>query len=99
VTNELWRNVDLRSHHTLFDKSAVQSLNVDEAVWFDNFYRTVISSLFFVEALADLSKEVPEGRTPEQGVGNIVAKTPETGSVVSVNCRHLRLAGPRWLSD
>jgi hypothetical protein len=73
---------------TLFDKSALQSLNVDEAVWFDSFYQTVISPLFFVETLADLSKEVEAGRTPEQ----VVAKTPETGSVVSVDHRHLRLA-------
>jgi hypothetical protein len=73
---------------TLFDKSALQSLNVDEAVWFDSFYQTVISRLFFVETLADLSKEVEAGRTPEQ----VVAKTPETGSVVSVDHWHLRLA-------
>jgi hypothetical protein len=69
---------------TLFDKSALQSLKVDEAVWFDSFYQTVISTLFFVETLADLSIEVETGRTPEQVVGNIAAKTPETGSAVSV---------------
>jgi hypothetical protein len=77
---------------TLFDKSALQSLNLDESVWFDNFYRPVISPLFFVETLADLSKEVDAGRTPEQVVGSIAAKTPETGSVVSVDHGHLRLA-------
>ena len=76
---------------TLFDKSTLQSLNPDESVWFDNFYRTVISPLFFVETLTDLSKEVEAGRTPEQVVGNIAAKTPETGSVVSVDHWHLRL--------
>jgi hypothetical protein len=77
---------------TLFDKSALQSLNPDESVWFDNFYRTVISPLFFVETLADLSKEVAAGTTPEQVVGNIAAKTPDTGSIVSVDHWHLRLA-------
>jgi hypothetical protein len=77
---------------TLFDKSALQSLNLDESVWFDNFYRPVISPLFFVETLADLSKEVNAGRTPEQVVGSIAAKTPETGSVVGVDHGHLRLA-------
>ena len=77
---------------TLFDKSALQSLNVDEAVWFDSFYQTAISTLFFVETLADLSKEVEAGTTPERVVGNIAAKTPETGSVVSVDHWHLRLA-------
>ena len=48
--------------------------------------------MFFVETLTDLSKEVEAGRTPEQVVGNIAAKTPETGSVVSVDHWHLRLA-------
>jgi hypothetical protein len=48
--------------------------------------------LFFVETLADLSKEVEAGTTPERVVGNIAAKTPETGSVVSVDDWHLRLA-------
>jgi len=48
--------------------------------------------LFFVETLADLSKEVEAGRTLEQVVGNIAAKTPETGSVVSIDNWHLRLA-------
>jgi hypothetical protein len=68
---------------TLFDKSALQSFSLDEAVWFDNFYATIISPLFFVETLADLSKEVEQGRTPEQVVGTIAAKTPETGSIVN----------------
>ena len=40
----------------------------------------------------DLSKEVEAGKTPEQVVGNIAAKTPETGSVVSIDHWHLRLA-------
>jgi hypothetical protein len=50
----------------IFDKSFLQSLNVDEAVWLDNFFLTVITPLFFVETLADLEKEVHRGRTPEQ---------------------------------
>jgi hypothetical protein len=77
---------------TLFDKSALESLNPDEAVWFDNFYRTIINPLFFVETLADLSKEVARGRTPEQVVGSIALKTPEAGSVVVVDHRYLCIA-------
>jgi hypothetical protein len=49
----------------IFDKSFLQSLNVDEAVWLDNFFLTVITPLFFVETLADLEKEFHRGRTPE----------------------------------
>ena len=77
---------------TLFDKSALLSFSLGEAVWFDNFYAIIISPLFFVETLADLSKEVERGRTPEQVVGTTAAKTPETGSVVNVDHSHLRLA-------
>jgi hypothetical protein len=77
---------------TLFDKSALQSFNPDEALWFDNFYTTVICPLFFVETLADLSKEVDQGRTPEQVVGNIAYKTPEMGPSILVAHWKLRLA-------
>jgi hypothetical protein len=65
---------------TLFDKSFLQSLNLSEAVLFDNFFLTNIAPLFFVETLADLEKAVREGRTPEQEVGIIASKTPELHS-------------------
>jgi len=60
----------------LFDKSFLQSLSLDEAVWFDHFFYPVISPLFYVETLADLEKAMRQGRTPEQEVGHIAAKTP-----------------------
>lgn len=60
---------------TIFDKSALQSLSVDDAVLFGQFYRSVITPLFFVETMADLEKEVANGKTPEQVVGTIAAKT------------------------
>lgn len=62
---------------TLFDKSFLQSLSVDESVWFDHFFTTNICPLFYVETLADLHKEVRPGRTPEQEVGIIADKFPE----------------------
>jgi hypothetical protein len=77
---------------TLFDKSALECLNPDEALWFDNFYRTIITPLFYVETLADLAKEVASGRTPEQVVGTIALKTPEMGSIVSVDHKELLIA-------
>ena len=61
----------------VFDKSFLQSLSVDESVWFDHFFVTVITPLFFVETLADLEKHLKEGRRPEDEVGAIAAKTPE----------------------
>jgi len=63
----------------IFDKSTLQSLSVDEAVWLDVHYSANITPLFFVETLADLEKEVQGGRTPEQVVGNLAEKTPEEG--------------------
>ncbi|MEH6534077.1 MAG: hypothetical protein V7735_22450 [Photobacterium frigidiphilum] len=74
---------------SLFDKSFLQSLNVDESVWFDNFYSVNISPLFYMETLADLDKEISRGRTAEQVVGEIASKTPEMGG--SPNVHHLDL--------
>lgn len=61
---------------TLFDKSFLQALNVDEAMWFDHFFIANICPLFYVETLADLDKSVREGRTPEDEVRFIADKTP-----------------------
>ena len=74
---------------TIFDKSTLQGLSIDEACWFGNFYRANITPLFFVETLADLEKEVKGGRTPEQVVGNIASKTPLLGA--HPNVRHTEL--------
>jgi len=62
---------------TLFDKSFLQSLSVDESVWFDHFFLTVVPPYFYVETLADLGKKVRPGRTPEQEVRIIADKFPE----------------------
>ena len=62
---------------TLFDKSFLQSLSVDESVWFDHFFLINVCPLFYVETLADLDKTVRDGRTPEQEVGIIADKFPD----------------------
>jgi hypothetical protein len=61
----------------LFDKSFLQSLSVDESVWFDHFFYPNVCPLFYIETLSDLTKSVREGRTPEQEVGIIANKFPE----------------------
>src|SRR5689334_7787358 len=61
----------------LFDKSFLQSLSLDESVWFGHFFSPVVCPLFYVETLADLEKAVRRGRTPEQEVGIIADKFPE----------------------
>ena len=70
---------------TIFDKSALQSFNPEEALWFDCFYKTNITPLFYVETLADLHKQMRDGRTPEQIVGSIAYKTPSLGSELNVH--------------
>ncbi len=64
----------------LFDKSSLESLNLDEAVMLDNFYMSNITPLFFVECLADLEKAIRSRSTPEQLVGSLAARTPESHS-------------------
>ncbi len=73
----------------IFDKSTLQSLNPDEAVWLDHFFLTNITPLFFIETLADLEKQVRAGRTPEQVVGNLAYKTPDLQSRPNVHHRAL----------
>lgn len=76
----------------LFDKSFLQSLNVDESVWFDHFFYPIVCPLFYVETLADLEKAVRAGRTPEQEVGFIAQKTPEMHGGPSIHHSTLCLA-------
>jgi hypothetical protein len=73
----------------IFDKSALECLNIDEALWLDNFFLSNITPLFFVETLADLQKQVAKGRTPERVVENIALKTPQIDSSPSMH--HSRL--------
>lgn len=65
----------------IFDKSALQGLSADESMWLECFYMSNLTPLFYVETLADLEKEVKEGRTPEQIVGSIAHKTPSSPTI------------------
>lgn len=62
---------------TLFDKSFLQSLSVDESVWFDQHFLPVICPIFYLETLADLAKQPSERGPAENQVRNIAAKFPE----------------------
>jgi hypothetical protein len=64
----------------LFDKSALQALSADEAVWLEAHFLSNVTPLFYVETLADLEKAVAGGRTPEAVVGALVAKTPSNAA-------------------
>jgi hypothetical protein len=73
----------------IFDKSSLESLNLDEAVLMDNFYMSNITPLFFVECLADLEKEIRSKSTPEQLVGSLADRTPEYQS--NPNAHHMAI--------
>jgi hypothetical protein len=61
----------------LLDKSALESLSVDEAVWLDMFFGANITPLLYVETLADLEKtDAKKGRSGEQIVAQLAGKTP-----------------------
>ncbi|MGH7744137.1 MAG: hypothetical protein ACREQ5_04865 [Candidatus Dormibacteria bacterium] len=69
----------------IFDKSSLESLNLDEAVMLDNFYMSNITPLFFVECLADLEKAIRSNSTPEELVGSLATRTPESQSYPNVH--------------
>lgn len=73
----------------IFDKSSLESLNLDEAVMMDNFYMSTVTPLFFVECLADLEKDIRSNSTPEQLVGSLANRTPDQQS--NPNAHHLNI--------
>lgn len=78
--------------YLVFDKSFLESLTADEAVWLDNYFMNNITPLFYIETLADLEKEKKKGkvaRTPQELVGEIASKSPNMGAVSAVH--HTRL--------
>ena len=72
-----------------FDKSLLEAISPDEAVWLGQFYLINVTPVFFVETLADLEKEGRQGRTPEQVVGRLAEKTSVMG--VHANVHHFTL--------
>ena len=77
----------------LFDKSFLQSLSVDESVWFEHFFCPTICPLFYVETLADLTKlSLPDGRSPESEVKNLASKAPMASGYPCTHHRELCIA-------
>jgi hypothetical protein len=60
----------------LFDKSFIQSLSVDESVWFDYFFKTNLCPIFYDETLRDLEKEPYLGKSIEDSIGLNLSKVP-----------------------
>ena len=47
----------------IFDKSILEALSMDEAVWLGRFYRVNMTPLFFIETLADLERGTQSSRS------------------------------------
>lgn len=73
---------------TIFDKSALQALSLDETVWLEAYFLSNVTPLFYVETLADLEKAVAEGRTSEEVVASLAERTP-SDAYPNVNHRTL----------
>jgi hypothetical protein len=69
----------------IFDKSSLESLNLDEAALLDHFYMCNITPLFFIECLADLEKSTRSKSTPEQLVGSLADRTPDAQAYPNVH--------------
>jgi hypothetical protein len=61
----------------IFDKSFLESLNQNEAVWLEQFFVTNLTPLFYIETLGDLSKKGKPNRPPEKLVKDLASKTPQ----------------------
>ena len=73
----------------IFDKSMLESLNIDEACFLDNFFISNIVQTFYIETLADLAKTTRTDRSAENLVKSIAKKTPIFSS--KPNSHHLDL--------
>lgn len=62
---------------TLFDKSFLQSLSVDESVWFDKHFMPVVCPVFYTETLADLALTPSDPAFAEREVRKIADKFPQ----------------------
>lgn len=78
----------------LFDKSFLQSLTLDESVWFDHFFLPVVCPIFFVETLADLTKQqrATSSRTPQDEVRILADKSPVMSGAPCVHHMQLSIA-------
>ena len=77
---------------TLFDKSFLEMLSVDQAAIFDCLFSANLCPVFVTEALADLSKVPPGTRTPDKIVMDVANKTPSMHSYPNAEHTSLCLA-------
>lgn len=69
----------------LFDKSFLESLNPNEAVWFDHFFLANVCPMFYVETQSDLAKDGSKRGTPEELVRRLANKFPDFSGLPNVH--------------
>jgi hypothetical protein len=70
----------------IFDKSSLESLNLDEAVLLDNFYTSNITPLILCRMPSRPRKVHPAARsTPEQLVGSLADRTPDAQGYANIH--------------
>jgi hypothetical protein len=75
----------------ILDKSALEALSLDEAVWLDALLSANVVPVFYVEVLADLEKQGRQGQAPEAVVSRLAEKTP-SNAYPNVDYRRMVLA-------
>lgn len=76
----------------LIDKSALEMLSIDQAIWLDEFFFANICPMLYSETLADLTKSRRDRDNPVsaiQLVSEIAAKTPVDGVAPCMHHRDL----------
>jgi hypothetical protein len=81
----------------LFDKSFLEALNPDEAVWFDHFFLANVCPMFYVETQGDLAKEGSDRGTPGELVRKLANKFPEFSG--SPNVHHSTICTANLLGE
>lgn len=81
----------------LFDKSFLEGLNPDEAVWFDHFFLANVCPMFYVETQSDLAKEGSDRGTPEELVRKLANKFPDFSG--SPNVHHATICTANLLGE
>jgi hypothetical protein len=81
----------------LFDKSYLEGLNPDEAVWFDHFFLANVCPMFYVETQSDLAKEGSNRGTPEELVRRLANKFPDFSG--SPNVHHMTMCTANLLGE
>jgi hypothetical protein len=61
---------------TIFDKPALQALSIDETFWLEAYFLSNVTPLFLRRDAGRSRKAVAEGRTGEEVVASLAAKTP-----------------------